>query len=119
MANTHQAVVENLNRDNLESQLSDEVAEDHVEGEKSALYEFVRELSDPGTAGQILDPINAVHDFRKERSHMTVHNGGWPRAVNVLGYEEESEAYRDMYRDAMRETVASLREIKELVEEDD
>lgn len=118
MSNVHQAVIENLNKGNLESQLPDEVVEGDVDGKKSALYEFVRGLSNPEIAGQILDPINAVHDFRKERSHMTVHNGGWPRAVDVLGYEEDSEAYRDMYRDAMRQTAHSLREVIDLIEED-
>jgi hypothetical protein len=118
MADTHQSVVENLNRGNLESQLPDDVVGDDVEGKKSALFEFVKELADTETAVQILNPINAVHDFRKERSHMTVRRGGWSRAVSALGYEEDSDAYRDMYRDAMRETAASLREIKELIEKE-
>ena len=110
MSDFHQVVVENLDRSNLEAQLPDNIVED-VEGKKSALFEFVRENSDTDTAGGILEPINAVHDFRKERSHRTVHSGGWPRAVEAIGYEENSDAYRDMYRDVMRETAASLREI--------
>lgn len=117
MSEAHQVIVENLDRGNLESELPDEVSGD-VEGKKSALFEFVRELSDIETAADILDPINAVHDFRKENSHMTVSSGGWPRAVDVLGYEEDSEAYRDMYRDAMRGSATSLREIISLIEED-
>jgi hypothetical protein len=117
MSEAHQAIIENLDRDNLESQLPEEVSED-VEGKKSALFEFVKDLSDTNTAAEILDPINAVHDFRKEDSHMTVSSGGWPRAVDALGYEEDSEAYRDMYRDAMRQSAASLREITALIEED-
>jgi len=116
MSEAHQVIVENLDRGNLESQLPDDVLED-VEGKKSALFEFVKDLSDTSTAAEILDPINAVHDFRKEGSHMTVSSGGWPRAVDVLGYTEDSEAYRDMYRDAMRQSAASLRDITALIEE--
>lgn len=116
MSEAHQVIVENLDRGNLESQLPDNVLSD-VEGKKSALFEFVRYLSDTSTAAEILNPINAVHDFRKEDSHMTVSSGGWPRAVDVLGYEENSEAYRDMYRDVMRQSAASLRNITALIEE--
>jgi len=115
MSEAHQVIVENLDRGNLDSQLPDETLED-VEGKKSALFEFVKNLSDTSIAAEILDPINAVHDFRKEDSHMTVSNGGWPRAVDVLGYEQDSEAYRDMYRDAMRRSAASLREVSELID---
>ena len=116
MSEAHQVIVENLDRGNLESQLPDDVLED-VEGKKSALFEFVKDLSDTSTAAEILDPINAVHDFRKEGSHMTVSSGGWPRAVDVLGYTEDSEAYRDMYRDAMRQSAGSLRDITALIKE--
>lgn len=116
MSNVHQAVVENLDKGSLEAQLPDSVVEEDVEGKKSAFFEFIRKISDMNTAVRILEPINAVHDFRKERSHRTVHSGGWPRAVESLGYEEDSDAYRDMYRDAMRETAAALREIVDIVE---
>lgn len=115
MSEAHQVIVENLDRGNLETQLPDEVSED-VEGKKSALFEFVKDLSDTSTAAEILDPINAVHDFRNEGSHMTISSGGWPRGVDTLGYEEDSEAYRDMYRDAMRQSAASLREVIELID---
>jgi len=116
MSEAHQTIVENLDRGKLESQLPDDVLED-VEGKKSALFEFVKDLSNTSTAAEILDPINAVHDFRKENSHMTVSSGGWPRAIDVLGYEEDSEAYRDMYRDAMRKSAVSLRKIVEVIDE--
>jgi hypothetical protein len=116
MSDVHQVVVENLELGNLESVLPPEAQED-VDGKKSALFELVKELSDADRAAEILAPINAVHDFRKENSHMTVRNGGWERAVEALGYNKDSEEYRDMYNDAMRQSAGSLREIKELIED--
>lgn len=69
MSKVDEVVVENLDKGNLEGRLSDDVDEDDIEGEKSALWEFVRELSDTDKANEILTPINAVHDFRQEDSH--------------------------------------------------
>ncbi|WP_256403834.1 hypothetical protein [Halorubrum salinum] len=116
MSKVDEVVVENLDKGNLEAQLPDDVDEDDIEGEKSALWEFVRELSDTDKANEILTPINSVHDFRQEDSHRRV-TGGWSRAVQAIGYPEDSTGFREIYRDTLRDTAASLREIIDLIEE--
>ncbi|MFB6185567.1 MAG: hypothetical protein ABEI86_01705, partial [Halobacteriaceae archaeon] len=50
MVDVHQVVIENLDRGSLEARLSEDVI-DEVGGKKSALYEFVRSLSDTDRAG--------------------------------------------------------------------
>lgn len=116
MSKVDEVVIENLNIGNLKPRLSDDIDEDDIEGEKSGLWELVRELSSNERANEILIPINSIHDFRQEDSHRKV-TGGWSRAVQTMGYPEDSTAYRDLYRDTMRDAAKSLREIVDLIEE--
>jgi hypothetical protein len=111
-----QVAVENLIKSNLEENIPEEIVEEEISGEKDALYNFVKELADSNKARDILSPINAMHDFRDQGSHRQVNRGGWSRAVETLDYDEDTDEYRQIYRDTMRGTAASLREITKLIE---
>jgi hypothetical protein len=117
MANAHQIVVENLRIDSLKSEIPED-SMDNIEGKKSALYEFVNMVSDTKTAVEVLEPINTIHDLRTEESHMEINNGGWSRAMETLEYDENTDAYTEIYREVLNDTASSIREIGHLIEEE-
>ncbi len=105
--------VESLLRTRLNQEGWTEVkGEGGIQGSNQALYELIRCFEDEGVAGTILEPFNAIYDFRTYEGHRGAEDKK-ERALNELGFHREPDDYREVYDELVQLLMQRLVELEQ------
>lgn len=108
--------VESLLRTRLDQEEWTEIeGEGSIQGSKQALYELIRCFEDEGVAGTILEPFNAIYDFRTYEGHRGAEDKK-ERALNELGFHGEPDDYREVYDELVQLLMQRLAELEQRAE---
>lgn len=89
--------------------------EGSIQGSKQALYELIRCFEDEGVAGTILEPFNAIYDFRTYEGHRGAEDKK-ERALNELGFHGKPDDYREVYDELVQLLMQRLAELEQRAE---
>jgi hypothetical protein len=108
--------VASLLRTRLDQEKWAEVGDgDGIQGSKQALYELVRCFEDEDVAGTVIQPFNAIYDFRTYEGHRGTRDKK-QRALRELGFEEEPNDYRTVYDELVHLLTQRLADLNRHVE---
>lgn len=108
--------VESLLRTRLDQEEWAEIkGEGSIQGSKQALYELIRCFEDEGVAGTILEPFNAIYDFRTYEGHRGAEDKK-ERALNELGFHGKPDDYREVYDELVQLLMQRLAELEQRAE---
>jgi hypothetical protein len=108
--------VESLLRTRLDQEECIEIGDEGgIQGSKQALYELIRCFEDEAVANTILEPFNAIYDFRTYGGHRGAEDKK-ERALQELGFREEPDDYREVYDKLIQLLVQRLAELEQSTE---
>lgn len=108
--------VESLLRTRLDQEEWTEIGKDgDIQGSKQALYELIRCFEDEREADTILEPFNAIYDFRTYEGHRGAEDKK-ERALDELGFHNEPEDYREVYDELVHLLMQRLAELEQHME---
>lgn len=108
--------VASLLRTQLDQEEWTEIEEEGgIQGSKQALYELICCFEEKRVADTILEPFNAIYDFRTYEGHRGAEDKK-ERALNELGFHGEPDDYREVYDELVRALMQRLAELEQLTE---
>lgn len=120
----HKVFIETISADKVESLLRTRLDQEEwakiegkggIQGPKQALYELIRCFEDEGVAGTILEPFNAIYDFRTYESHRGAEDKK-EQALDELGFHQEPDDYREVYDELVHLLIQRLVELEQHTE---